>query len=371
MDFRFSEQERAVQDLAKAIFKDLATPERLKAAEAREDAMDVELWQALAKAEILGTAVGEDIGGCGFGFVALCLLLEQAGRRVVRAPLIPTLVGGALAIDRFGTDEQRRRLLVPMLQGERFFAAALAEVGAEPGMAPATTAVRDKGGWRLEGEKLAASAVQIAHRVLVSATTGPGQVGLFLVDPAAKRVVLTAEQATDGEPVWDLSLQGVLVEEADVLGDPEQGGDAVRWVRERVAVAMCAFQLGLASEALVMTARYATERHQFERPIATFQGVSQRTGDAYIDVEAMRLTTWQAAWRLAEGLEASRELEIASYWAAEGGHRVTAAAQHIHGGMGFDKDYPLYRYTLRAKRHELALGGASAALARLGRRLAG
>lgn len=371
MDFRFSEEEKAVQDLAEAIFKDLATPERLKAAEARADALDPELWQALAKAELLGAGLREDVGGSGFGFMALCLLLEQAGRRVVRAPLIPTLVGGALPIDRFGTDAQRQRLLPPVARGERFFASAMAEVGGEPGMTPMTTAVRDKGGWRLEGEKLAASAVGIAHRVVVGAATGPGTVGLFLVDPTAKRVGLTLERATDGEPIWDLSLQGVFVPEEDVLGDPEDGDVAVRWTQERIAAAMCAFQLGLASEALVMTARYATERRQFDRPIATFQGVSQRTGDAYIDVEAMRLTTWQAAWRLSQGLEATRELAIASYWAAEGGHRVTAAAQHIHGGAGFDKDYPLYRYTLRAKRHELALGGASAALARLGRRLAG
>ncbi|MCB9728738.1 MAG: acyl-CoA/acyl-ACP dehydrogenase [Deltaproteobacteria bacterium] len=371
MDFRFNEEERAVQDLAKAIFKDLATPERLRAVEARGEARDPELWQALAKAELLGVALREDVGGSDFGFMALCLLLEQAGRRVVRAPLIPTLVAGAMAIDRFGTAEQRARLLPPVVRGERLLAAALAELAAEPGMAPTATAVRDGDAWRLEGEKLAAPALRDAHRVLVSATTGPGAVGLFLVDPAARRVALTQEQATDGEPLWDLSLQGARVPAEDVLGDPDAGAAALAWVQARVAAATCAFQLGLASEALVMTARYATERRQFDRPIATFQAVSQRTGDAWIDVEAMRLTTWQAAWRLSQGLDATRELAIARYWAAEGGHRVTAAAQHIHGGMGFDKDYPLHRYTLRAKRHELALGGAHAALAELGRRRAG
>jgi alkylation response protein AidB-like acyl-CoA dehydrogenase len=119
-----------------------------------------------------------------------------------------------------------------------------------------------------------------------------------------------------------------------------------------------------------MTAKYTSERKQFGKPIATFQAVAQRAADAYIDVEAIRLSTWQALWRLATGRPARRELLIAKFWASEGGHRACYAAQHLHGGIGVDTDYPLHRYYLMSRQIELTLGGAHAQLARLGRLLA-
>jgi alkylation response protein AidB-like acyl-CoA dehydrogenase len=110
-------------------------------------------------------------------------------------------------------------------------------------------------------------------------------------------------------------------------------------------------------------------RKQFDQPIAMFQAVAHRAADAYIDVEAIRLTALQACWRLAEGLPASAEVALAKFWAAEAGQRVVAAAQHLHGGVGVDREYPLHRYYLQAKELELALGGASAQFVRIGEML--
>ncbi len=123
--------------------------------------------------------------------------------------------------------------------------------------------------------------------------------------------------------------------------------------------------------ALELTAAYAREREQFGRPIGSFQAVGQRLADAYIDVEAVRLTTWEAAWRLAEGLPASAELATAKFWAADAGHRVAHTAVHMHGGTGIDMDGALHRYFVAAKRNEFALGGATTHLRRLGAELAG
>jgi alkylation response protein AidB-like acyl-CoA dehydrogenase len=115
-----------------------------------------------------------------------------------------------------------------------------------------------------------------------------------------------------------------------------------------------------------MTAAYTSQRKQFDRPIATFQAVGQRAADAYIDVETIRLSTWQAAWRLASGLPATQAVATAKYWAAEAGHRVVYAAQHLHGGIGFDRDYPLFRHYLHSRWIELMLGSATPSLLRLG-----
>jgi alkylation response protein AidB-like acyl-CoA dehydrogenase len=144
----------------------------------------------------------------------------------------------------------------------------------------------------------------------------------------------------------------------------------VQWIFEHTTAALCATAAGVCETALRMTAEYTKTREQFDRPIATFQAVGQRAAEAYIDTEAVRLTAWQAAWRLDAGLPATAEVSVAKFWAADGGQRVVHAAQHLHGGIGVDRDYPLHRYFLWAKHLELTLGGATSQLLRLGSLLA-
>ncbi len=233
-----------------------------------------------------------------------------------------------------------------------------------------TTALRDGTGWLLTGTKICVPAAHLAHRVLVPATTGKGSMGVFLLDPGAPGVTRERQIATTGEPLSQLTLSNARVPDADVLGDPHEGAAIVEWLVQRATVGLCALELGVAERALAMTASYTSTRMQFERPIATFQAVGQRAADAYIDVEAIRLSLWQAAFRLSQGLPASQSIAIAKFWAAEAGHRVVYAAQHLHGGMGFDRDYPLHRHYLWSKQIELTLGSAEVQLSRLGAELA-
>jgi 3-oxocholest-4-en-26-oyl-CoA dehydrogenase beta subunit len=138
----------------------------------------------------------------------------------------------------------------------------------------------------------------------------------------------------------------------------------------RATVGSCAHQLGVLKRAVELTAEYARERQQFGRPIGSFQAVAQRLADAYIDVEAVRLTMWEAAWRCAEALSCPTEISTAKFWAADAGHRVAHTAVHVHGGTGIDVDAPTHRYFVTAKRNEFDLGGATVQLRRLGAELA-
>ena len=194
-------------------------------------------------------------------------------------------------------------------------------------------------------------------------------IAAFIVDTGADGVALTRQTTTTGRPEAIVDLDGVRVG-ADrlVLGE-----EAERSRRDHAhhgvrATALCVQEAGACASALDLTAEYTKTREQFDRPIATFQAVGQRAADAYIDTEAIRLTAWQAASRLAEGLPAAAEVAVAKFWAAEGGQRVVHAAQHLHGGMGVDRDYPLHRYFLLTRQIELTLGGANESLRRLGRR---
>ena len=123
-------------------------------------------------------------------------------------------------------------------------------------------------------------------------------------------------------------------------GENADGAAIITYITELATTALCVEEAGACAAALALTAEYTKTRVQFEKPIATFQAVGQRAADAYVDTEAIRLTAWQAASRLASGLPASSEVAVAKYWAAEGGQRVVHAAAHLHGGVGVDRDYP-------------------------------
>ncbi len=202
---------------------------------------------------------------------------------------------------------------------------------------------------------------------LVPAATEDGT-AVFCVERADPGVNAEPQRLTDGAGSARLDLDGAEVEDERLLGQP--GSEVADWLAARAAVGICATQLGVTERALELTAEHARTRQQFGRPIGAFQAVAQRLADAYIDVEAIRLTMWQAAWRLESGLPGEEEVATAKFWAADGGHRVAHAAVHIHGGVGIDTAHSLHRYFTAAKQNEFALGGATAQLRRLGAALA-
>jgi 3-oxocholest-4-en-26-oyl-CoA dehydrogenase beta subunit len=368
VDFSFTEEQEAVRELAARIFSDLATPERLREVEDTDERFDRKLWAELAAAGLLGIWLPESVGGSGLGFVAAGVVAEEAGRTAAAVPYVASAVLGAAPILEFGDGEQQRRWLEPMVAGDLVLSAALVEQGADP-EDPRTTATPQGDGWRLDGTKAFVPAGMVAGAIVVSARTDDG-IGLFVVDPGAAGVTRRAQEATSRQIEAELELSGVVVGAGDVLVAGPAGGDALRWLLEHAEAALCLCVAGACDAAVKLTAQYTTTREQFGKPIATFQAVGQRAADAYIDAEAVRLTAWQAAWRLAEGLPATSEVAVAKYWADEGGQRVVHAAQHLHGGMGVDRDYPLHRYYLLTKHLALTLGGATTSLLRLGEVLA-
>jgi alkylation response protein AidB-like acyl-CoA dehydrogenase len=370
MNFAPTTEQEALRDLARTILADQVTHENLKQLEERGEWFDERAWTELGKASLLGIAVPEEFGGSGLGFVEVCLLLEEIGRAVAPIPVLPSLVLGALPVAELGNHGQKRALLSGVVSGDVILSAALTELGTATPELPLTTARRDGTSWRLDGIKTCVPAAELAHRILVPARTGQATVGLFLVDPRGRGVTLERQILTNGEPHARMSLGGAVVAAADVLGDPMGDGAALRWLLARATVAYCVLQVGVCDRALRMAAEYTTGREQFGRPIASFQAVHQRAADAYIDVEAIRLSTWEAAWRLAQGLPADDHVRVAKFWAADGGQRAAVAAQHLHGGIGVDLDYPLHRYFQWAKHIELVLGGAMEQLTQLGIRIA-
>lgn len=371
MDFGFSEEQREVQELARQILSEQVTPERLaRYDEYQETAFDRELWSQLAEAGLLGVAIAETYGGMGFGFTELALFIEEVGRNIAPVPALPCLVSAALPVQRFGSQAQQERLLPGLVSGAHIITAALIEENNEAPEAPLLTTAREQdGGWRVTGVKLCVPYARQAGRILLSARADGGVV-VLLVDPAAAGVNLVPMRVTNFEPQYRLELNDVLVAADDVLAGPESGAAVMQWLAERTMAAVCAHQLGLTDRAMRMTASYTAERYQFGVPVATFQAVGHRAANCFIDVESLRLNTYQAVSRLDSELDATTEVVIAKIWAGDCGHRVSYASQHLHGGMGIDRDYPLWRFCLWARHNELMLGSSARQLAVLGERIA-
>lgn len=360
MDFSYDDDQQAIADLAGQVLGDASTHERLRDLERAEGPrLDRDLWASLATTGVLGTNVSEEHGGAGLDLVALGAVLEHAGRTAAAVPLWETLGLGVPAVERFAPDELAGRLLPRVSAGEAVLTAAWHEDGSTP-LAPTTVATRTGDSWQLTGSKACVPAGTVADAVLVPAAVEDGSVGLFLVEIPGEGVGVEPLRTTLGDPQAALLL---AMAPATLVAE---GHESLRWAYDRGVATQCALATGTVAAALDLTATYTKERKQFDVPIASFQSVAHRAADAYVDVEAIRLTTLQALWRLSRGMDASAEVATAKFWVAEAGQRVVHTAQHLHGGVGVDRDYPLHRYFLAAKELELGMGGTTRQLLELG-----
>jgi 3-oxocholest-4-en-26-oyl-CoA dehydrogenase beta subunit len=323
-------------------------------------------WNDLAAAGVLAAGLPAALGGAGLGLLEQCAVLIELGRVASDVPYLASIVLGAGAVGAFGTAAQRERWAAAAGRGSVLLTAALAEPDGDDPRRPSAWAERAGGRWVLSGVKTAVDAAPEADLFLVPCAT-PDGVRVFLVAPSDAGVRVEPQRLTDVSTAGRVVLEGCSLNDDRVLAGHEPGAEVADWLVARATVGLCAVQSGVVERALELTAEYAKSRVAFGRPIGSFQAVTQRLADAYVDVEAVRLTMWQAAWLLSAGAPGSDvAVATAKFWAAEAGHRVAHTAVHVHGGIGIDVTYPVHRFFVAAKQHEFALGGATAQLLRIG-----
>ncbi|MFB7977507.1 acyl-CoA dehydrogenase family protein [Streptomyces vinaceus] len=335
MDFHPTEEQAAATDLAARIFRDLATHERLTAAGTGSDA---ELWKALTAAGL--TAAVEEVG-----LLGLVLLLEEQGRTTAQVPYAATCAYGILPVAAHGSAEQRARLLPALGSGEAVATGAFPDRGR-------ITASPDG---RLTGTAPVVPWLRDATHVLVP----DADRALWLVRTDAPGVGTAEVETTAPWSAGCLTLTGA---EAERLGE----GRAYEEVLATARTAFAGLQAGVCAGSLARAVEYTSTREQFGRPLSTNQGVMLRAADAYMDTEAIRVTAYEAAWRIDEGFPAREHALTASWWASEAGKRVVHAGQHLHGGMGADLDHPVHRHFLWGRQLDAYLGCGSELLAELG-----
>ncbi|MFF9397844.1 acyl-CoA dehydrogenase family protein [Streptomyces sp. NPDC014744] len=392
MDFTFTEEQRAAAEAAKAVFSGVApdgVPSPALVPGAVADDIDRSLWARLAASDLLSLPLSPEHGGAGVDLVALCLVLRESARVLARVPLLETYAV-AMVLQRYGDPASVAGLLPRGGRGELVLTvgangrsghdpAELAVTaravprdvagrgaGDTPGGAPGSDR-RDASGREgddtvrvLDGVQTGVPWAASADRIAVPGRTEEGRTVIALVRPSQEGVTLAEQFSTSGEPFAEVRLDAVRVG-GEALID---AAGAWEWLRALLTTGTCALALGLGEAVLGMTSEYAGRREQFGHPIATFQSVAVQAADRYIDLRAMEVTLWQAAWRLSTAADGALPVEgdiaVAKIWASEGVRRVVQTAQHVHGGFGADTDYSLHRFHAWAKQVELSLGPAAA-----------
>ncbi|MEV6772805.1 acyl-CoA dehydrogenase family protein [Nocardia sp. NPDC051030] len=371
MDFTLTEAQQDLARLTAEVTGKLVTADRLRELDKNTGAdgtptvrFDDTLWNSLAETGVLAATLPESVGGSDLGVLEQSSILRELGKSVAAVPYLWSIVLGAGALARFGSETQRE-LAAQAATGATILTVALSEERNWELAKPVTTA-DENGTWRITGLKTTVPYARQASRILVPATVN-GAAAVFLVDPSDATVRVSDQIVTDRSPEAEVEFAGTP---AELVGTLDQGPEILDWLLHRAWLGLAATQLGTLEKGLELVADYAREREQFNRKIGSFQAVAQRLADAYIDVQGVRLAVQQAAWKLAEGLPAASEVHTAKYWAAEAGHRVAHTVVHIHGGVGIDRDHIVNQYFTAAKHNEFALGGANDHLRALGSLLA-
>tara|TARA_B100001094_G_scaffold230911_1_gene225587 strand:+ start:1856 stop:2917 length:1062 start_codon:yes stop_codon:yes gene_type:complete len=346
MDFDFSEEEQAISDLTQQIFEDKVTHEHLRSLTESEEYFDRDLWLSLADTGVVGATIDERFEGAGLGFLGITALLEKVGKFAAPIPALETIVTGALPIQEFGNEIQRAELLPKIAAGQLIVTTAL--ISSEKAMA--------------EDGQVSGSFDFVSFGLEADIFLLPTDTAVYVIESTSTGVSLESRETTTGHPQATLTLNNVDAQQLGTVTAEE----FMTWIRLRIDSAICSIMCGACEASLDLASEYTKIRQQFDRAIATFQAVSQRAGDAYIDTEAVRLTSRQAAWRISAGLPAGEQVAIARWWASEAGFRVVHAATHLHGGVGVDRDYPLHRFFLMARQLELTLGNSEEQLVTLG-----
>jgi alkylation response protein AidB-like acyl-CoA dehydrogenase len=375
MNFAWSDEQRQFRDAVRHFVEREVVPVAREIDERAEFPRD--LFRRCAQNGYFALRYPESSGGMGADFVTYCLMIEEVARgslSLAAVVAMQSLMGTDL-IFRFGTDEQRQRLIVPALRGEKIGSIAMTEpdFGSDLG-GITTTAVATDGGWLLNGRKMWITSATVADFFTVAAKTDPGAgfkgIDLFLVEKGTPGLQVGRQIDKLGvraSETSELIMDDLFVPATHLLGAQGSGFRNLGAILANIRVMTGALGLGLGQAALDASVRYANERVQFGRPIAAYQAIAHKIAEMGTQLEAARSLVYRAAWLLDEGTKAadSRQKEeatkmapMAKLFATEVANRIADECTRIFGSYGFAMEYDAQRY-YRDARFLLYGGGTS------------
>ncbi len=362
MDFKLLEEQEMLKKMARDFLADKCPKTLVREMQEDEKGYSPELWREMVGLGWMGLVFPEKYGGSGMSFLDLSVLLEEVGRACLPGPLFSTVVLGGLPILDAGNDEQKQLYLPKIASGEAIFTLALTEASAQYDAASiAVKATADGDSYIINGTKLFVPDAHVADYLLCVARTNErakaeNGITIFIVDAKSPGISYTVLKTIAGDKLCEVIFDQVRVPKKNILGQLNHGWGVAQRIIERAAVAKCCSILGAMQQALDMTVQYAKERIQYDHPIGSLQIIQHYCANMATDVEGSRFSTYQAAWKLSEGLPCTREVAIAKAWIGEASGRVSTLAHQIHGAIGCTIDHDLQFYTKWGKAAALSFG---------------
>ncbi|GIW09174.1 MAG: acyl-CoA dehydrogenase [Dehalococcoidia bacterium] len=359
MDLGPSETQQVLKRTAREFLQSVCSPAIVRQMEEDRIGFDPAVWKRICtEMGWTGLLVPEEYGGQGGDVSDMAVLFEEVGRALLPGPLFASGVEGALALLALGSEEQKRALLPQLVSGEKIIVLAVTEPsGSYEGWGVETRAERSNGRWTLRGTKLYIPYAHVADRLIVAARHGEGDdaIAFFLVDPKAPGVRVTILDTIGRDWQFIVRLEGV---EAEELLGPERGAWAIyhRQVFPQAAVIHSAACIGGAERCLELAVEYSKQRVQFGRPIGSFQALQHKMARVVTEVTGAQLCVYEAAYKLAQGEEATLEVAIAKAAASEAYTNAAIEGCHIHGGAGFVRGSEMELYYRKAKGAEVIFG---------------
>jgi alkylation response protein AidB-like acyl-CoA dehydrogenase len=363
MDFSLTEEQEMLRTMARDFLATECPKEMVKEMAQDEKGYPPELWQKMAELGWMGLVFPEEYDGTGNNFLDLTVMLEEAGRGCLPGPLFSTLIGSFVLLEA-ATDEQKKELLPRIANGEVIVTLALTEPsGRYEAEAVKVKATQSGDEYVIEGTKLFVSDAHVADYLIAAVRTNEGGdpadgISLLLVDAKSPGISVTPLITIVGDKQCEVVLDKVKVPAKNLIGEKDKGWPIIESVLEKATVGLCAQIVGGAQQVLEMSVDYAKERIQFGKPIGSFQAIQHHCANMAVDVEGCRFITYQAAWKISEGMPAAKEIAMAKAWCSDAFRRVASLGHQIHGGIGFIEDHDMPLYFKRAKAWELLLGDA-------------
>ncbi len=364
MNLTFTEEQEILRKFAKDFMAEKLPKKVLKELETSDEGYSKDMWKEMADLGWTGLPFPEKYGGSDMTFMDLAVLLEEMGKAAMPGPYIPSVVLSGIALLRLGSEEQKQEYLPKIAGGTTVVTMAIDDPDKSVTTPPdALKASKDGGSWVLEGTKMFVPFANVADYIICVARTD-GKAGsedglsLFIVDakdPAIKCNVLE----TLVDKYCEVVFNKVKVLEGNILGEPGKAWKEIVNLIKIADVAKCCEMGGMAQQVLDMTVDYAKERKQFNRPIGTFQIIQHYCADLFINVEGIKMSAYQAAWKLSEGLAFDEEVAWAKAFAIKAADQIMGLSHQVHGAIGVTMEYDLHYYTRRLKAGELNFGNGA------------
>jgi glutaryl-CoA dehydrogenase (non-decarboxylating) len=353
MDFGLTEEQRMMQEMGKDFARKEILP-TLKEDEANHR-FRPELVRKMGALGFFGCALPEEYGGNHFGFLESVIIAEQIAKVSAswRLPFNMQNIGPAVTVNKFGTEEQKRRFIAKWVSGEAIGFFAITEPNSGSDVASMRTTATDRGDhWELNGQKMWISNAPVGDWGLVYAFTDRSKkykgMTCFIVNLKGNEGIITAPIETKlglhCSPTGEIAFNSAKIPKDSVLGEVGMGFQICMWQLNNTRISSAAGAIGIAGGAIEAAIGYANERTQFGQKIGSYQMIQAQIADMVAEHEAAQLLVYRAAWLKDQGLPNQQQTSIAKLFASEAAVRVASETMKIFGSYGFSTEYPAERF---------------------------